>query len=82
VDTVERAPEVYGQPVYVGEQIVHNSHVVRELRQRGATFVDETDDVPVDAVIVACRTAPRPQRLRPPRDGPAKRPSSTRSEQP
>jgi 4-hydroxy-3-methylbut-2-enyl diphosphate reductase len=52
VQTVERALELYGAPVYVRKQIVHNSHVVRGLEQRGAIFVDETDEVPAGAVVV------------------------------
>jgi 4-hydroxy-3-methylbut-2-en-1-yl diphosphate reductase len=52
VDTVERALQVYGEPVYVRKQIVHNSHVVRELSQRGAIFVDSVDDVPEGATLV------------------------------
>jgi len=40
VDTVERALQLYGRPVYVRKQIVHNSHVVRELEELGAIFVD------------------------------------------
>ena len=41
VETVERALELYGAPVYVRKQIVHNLHVVRELEERGAVFVDD-----------------------------------------
>jgi 4-hydroxy-3-methylbut-2-enyl diphosphate reductase len=52
VDTVERALQVYGEPVYVRKQIVHNSHVVRELSQRGAIFVDSVEDVPEGATLV------------------------------
>jgi 4-hydroxy-3-methylbut-2-enyl diphosphate reductase len=52
VDTVERALRLYGEPVYVRKQIVHNSHVVRELEQRGAVFVDSVDEVPSDATLV------------------------------
>jgi 4-hydroxy-3-methylbut-2-enyl diphosphate reductase len=52
VDTVERALKLYGQPVYVRKQIVHNSHVVRELEERGAVFVDSVDDVPEGATVV------------------------------
>ena len=40
VETVERALALYGAPVYVRKQIVHNAHVVRELEERGAVFVD------------------------------------------
>ena len=50
--TVERALELYGPPVYVRKQIVHNAHVVRTLEQQGAVFVDETDEVPEDATVV------------------------------
>ena len=52
VQTVERALERYGAPVYVRKQIVHNSHVVRRLEGLGAVFVVETDEVPVGAVVV------------------------------
>ena len=52
VDTVERALQVYGEPVFVRKQIVHNSHVVRELSQRGAIFVDSVEDVPEGATLV------------------------------
>jgi 4-hydroxy-3-methylbut-2-en-1-yl diphosphate reductase len=52
VQTVERALEQYGEPVYVRKQIVHNSHVVSSLEARGAVFVDETDEVPEGAVVV------------------------------
>src|SRR5512146_2709165 len=43
VETVERALELYGTPVYVRKQIVHNLHVVRELEERGAIFDDESE---------------------------------------
>jgi 4-hydroxy-3-methylbut-2-enyl diphosphate reductase len=53
VQTVERALELYGAPVYVRKEIVHNKHVVEQLRERGAVFVDELDDtVPAGAVTV------------------------------
>jgi 4-hydroxy-3-methylbut-2-enyl diphosphate reductase len=52
VQTVERALEKYGEPVYVRKQIVHNSHVVSRLEARGAIFVEETDEVPEGAVVV------------------------------
>ncbi len=52
VQAVERALERFGAPVYVRKQIVHNTHVVRTLEQRGAIFVDETDEVPEGAVVV------------------------------
>jgi len=52
VETVERALEHYGAPVYVRKEIVHNKHVVEVLTQRGAVFVDETDQVPEGARLV------------------------------
>jgi 4-hydroxy-3-methylbut-2-en-1-yl diphosphate reductase len=52
VETVERALVLYGAPVYVRKQIVHNSHVVAELEAKGAIFVEETDEVPEQAVVV------------------------------
>jgi 4-hydroxy-3-methylbut-2-enyl diphosphate reductase len=52
VETVERALDLYGAPVYVRKQIVHNLHVVRELEARGAVFVDEETEVPVGGTVV------------------------------
>jgi 4-hydroxy-3-methylbut-2-enyl diphosphate reductase len=53
VQTVERALELYGPPVYVRKEIVHNKHVVAQLRERGAIFVEELDDeVPEGAMTV------------------------------
>jgi 4-hydroxy-3-methylbut-2-enyl diphosphate reductase len=52
VQTVEKALERYGAPVYVRKQIVHNSHVVRTLEERGAIFVDETQEVPEGSIVV------------------------------
>ncbi|AHH94270.1 4-hydroxy-3-methylbut-2-enyl diphosphate reductase [Kutzneria viridogrisea] len=52
VETVERALETYGAPVYVRKEIVHNRHVVETLQERGAIFVDETDEVPEGALVV------------------------------
>jgi 4-hydroxy-3-methylbut-2-en-1-yl diphosphate reductase len=52
VQAVEVALELYGAPVYVRKQIVHNTHVVAGLEKRGAIFVEETDEVPEGAVIV------------------------------
>jgi 4-hydroxy-3-methylbut-2-enyl diphosphate reductase len=49
---VERALEIYGPPVYVRHEIVHNKHVVESLRDKGAVFVDEVDEVPVGAITV------------------------------
>ena len=52
VITVEKALDTYGAPVYVRKQIVHNRHVVENLQQRGAIFVEELDEVPVGATVV------------------------------
>src|SRR5579862_1068724 len=52
VETVERALDLYGAPVYVRKQIVHNIHVVRDLEQRGAIFVDEESEVPEGQTMV------------------------------
>jgi 4-hydroxy-3-methylbut-2-en-1-yl diphosphate reductase len=52
VETVERALSLYGAPVYVRKQIVHNAHVVRDLEARGAVFVDDEADVPYGATLV------------------------------
>jgi 4-hydroxy-3-methylbut-2-enyl diphosphate reductase len=52
VETVERALALYGKPVYVRKQIVHNSHVVRELEGRGAIFVDSVEDIPAGSPVV------------------------------
>jgi len=52
VETVERALAHYGSPVFVRKQIVHNSHVVDDLRARGAVFVDTLADVPEGATVV------------------------------
>lgn len=52
VVTVEKALELYGPPVYVRKQIVHNKHVVSTLEKRGAIFVDEVAEVPEGATVV------------------------------
>ena len=52
VETVEKALEHYGAPVYVRKQIVHNIHVVRDLEARGAIFVEDERDVPAGATVV------------------------------
>ena len=52
VEAVELALEQHGAPVYVRKQIVHNKHVVETLTERGAVFVDETDEVPQGALVV------------------------------
>jgi 4-hydroxy-3-methylbut-2-en-1-yl diphosphate reductase len=52
VQTVQRALAIHGAPVYVRKEIVHNKHVVEQLRERGAVFVDEQTEVPEGAVCV------------------------------
>jgi 4-hydroxy-3-methylbut-2-en-1-yl diphosphate reductase len=52
VETVERALSLYGPPVYVRKQIVHNAHVVRDLEERGAIFVDDELEAPPRAILV------------------------------
>jgi 4-hydroxy-3-methylbut-2-enyl diphosphate reductase len=52
VQTVEHALDMYGAPVYVRKEIVHNKHVVEELMQRGAVFVEEETEVPEGALVV------------------------------
>jgi 4-hydroxy-3-methylbut-2-enyl diphosphate reductase len=52
VDTVEQLLDLHGPPVYVRKQIVHNAHVVRELEERGAIFVESETEVPEGATVV------------------------------
>ena len=52
VITVEKALDLYGAPVYVRKEIVHNRHVVSTLEARGAIFVSETDEVPEGALVI------------------------------
>jgi 4-hydroxy-3-methylbut-2-enyl diphosphate reductase len=52
VVAVEQALEVYGAPIYVRKQIVHNKHVVSTLERKGAIFVEETDEVPEGATVI------------------------------
>jgi 4-hydroxy-3-methylbut-2-en-1-yl diphosphate reductase len=52
VQTVERALELYGAPVYVRKEIVHNKHVVEQLRDRGAVFVESETEVPEGSTVV------------------------------
>jgi 4-hydroxy-3-methylbut-2-enyl diphosphate reductase len=52
IEIVERALKKYGPPIYVRHEIVHNRHVVEDLRTRGAVFVDELDEVPPGARTV------------------------------
>jgi 4-hydroxy-3-methylbut-2-enyl diphosphate reductase len=52
VQTVEKALDIYGAPVYVRKEIVHNKHVVQQLRERGAIFVESEEEVPEGATAV------------------------------
>jgi 4-hydroxy-3-methylbut-2-en-1-yl diphosphate reductase len=52
VQTVEHALDVYGEPIYVRKEIVHNKHVVHELEKRGAIFVEEETEVPEGQMVV------------------------------
>jgi 4-hydroxy-3-methylbut-2-enyl diphosphate reductase len=52
VQTVERALELYGPPVYVRKEIVHNKHVVEQLRERGAIFVEQETEVPEGETVI------------------------------
>ena len=61
IEIVERALEIYGAPVYVRKQIVHNDHVVRELEVRGARFVDSETEVPDGAVCIFSAHGVSPQ---------------------
>ena len=61
VQAVEMALERFGAPVYVRKQIVHNTHVVRSLEERGAIFVEETEEIPQGAVVVFSAHGVAPQ---------------------
>ncbi len=52
IETVERALAKFGPPIYVRHEIVHNKYVVESLRQKGAIFVDEVDQIPKDAIVI------------------------------
>src|SRR5262245_57417953 len=52
IDIVERAIDLYNEPIYVFHEIVHNQYVVQNLSQRGVVFVDSLDEVPDDAICV------------------------------
>ena len=52
IEIVNRALEVFGAPVYVRHEVVHNKFVVDDLKQRGAIFVDELDEVPDDSLVI------------------------------
>ena len=52
IDIVNRALEVFGRPIYVRHEVVHNRFVVDDLRNRGAIFVEELDEIPDDAIVI------------------------------
>lgn len=52
IDIVNRALDVFGAPIYVRHEVVHNKFVVDSLRERGAVFVDEVDQVPDDVILI------------------------------
>ncbi|WP_444914812.1 4-hydroxy-3-methylbut-2-enyl diphosphate reductase [Microbulbifer sp. TRSA007] len=52
IDIVNRALDVFGAPIYVRHEVVHNKFVVESLKERGAVFVDELDEVPDDVIVI------------------------------
>ena len=64
MQTVERALDLYGAPVYVRKEIVHNKHVVEQLRERGAIFVDQETEVPEGETVVFSAHGVAPARAR------------------
>ena len=52
IDIVNRALEIYGPPVYVKHEVVHNKVVVNDLKNRGAVFVEEIDEIPDDSLVI------------------------------
>ena len=52
IDIVNRALEVYGRPVYVKHEVVHNRFVVKDLEDRGAIFVEEIYEIPDDSIVI------------------------------
>ena len=52
IEIVERAIQLFGAPIYVRHEVVHNRYVVDDLKQKGAVFVDELDQVPDDAYVI------------------------------
>ena len=52
IDIVDRALDVFGAPIYVRHEVVHNKFVVESLRERGAIFVDEVEQVPDDVILI------------------------------
>src|ERR1700732_5251461 len=52
IETVEKALKIWGAPIYVKHEIVHNKYVVDDLRTKGAIFIEDLDDVPVGARLI------------------------------
>ena len=52
IEIVNRALDVFGPPIYVRHEVVHNKYVVDSLKNRGAIFVDELDEVPDDVIVI------------------------------
>ena len=52
IDIVNKALEIYGSPVYVKHEVVHNKFVVEDLKRRGAIFVEEIDEIPDNSLVV------------------------------
>jgi len=52
IETVERALQLHGAPIYVRHEIVHNKYVVEDLRAKGAVFVEELDEVPAGGIVI------------------------------
>ena len=52
IEIVERALELYGAPIYVRHEVVHNRYVVRNLKEKGAVFVDELEEIPDDSTVI------------------------------
>ena len=52
IEIVERAIEIHGAPIYVRHEVVHHKYVVDALREKGAVFVEELDEVPDDATVI------------------------------
>jgi len=59
IDIVERAIELFGRPIYVRHEVVHNTHVVDRLRGLGAVFVEELQEVPSGNTVISPLTASR-----------------------
>ena len=55
ISIVERALEMYGAPIYVRHEVVHNRYVVNSLRERGAIFIEEISEVPDGAILILDR---------------------------